>query len=853
MFIVVAVLLGGMVGCSSNESSDGKGNGKEGATAGTCLDGLDNDGDKLVDCADPECANRAICSGAGDSDSGMDSSPENSTDSDAGTDSNLAGCSFEKTCANNTVCCGADEECVERLLCLPICPAEQERCGENKSVCCAAGQVCLDDIVCAANCPENQSVCGSNFEVCCAQGQLCLNGECVLPGNSCADDFDCFDAGSYCEPSVNQCMPIPKGIDCETTLAFNEIDITPEWHWPGVMHNGVFYQDVMTTPAVGDITGDGIPDVVVPVYNGDISNWADTQVILVALNGRPADADPENGEVLWIVDDPKPIDEMVALAQIDDDPAMEIVYHAPNRGLIVLDGDVSPPVVKFERSDVDPARFTPAVADLNQDGAPDLIAGCNALNGSQLDNPDADLFRFGSCQIHSASLSVVSVADLDGDGFLDVTNGEQAHGIDSSGLPKTLWNRGSQSYAGFTAVADLNVDTLPEVIVIRNGLIEVLEGASGAVLIGVGGTWVNGEFLLEGGGVGGAPTVSDFDNDGFPEVSAAGRGFYSVYDPDCLPTPPRVGGTCNTLRTGTDFVLWTTATRDVSSSATGSSVFDFQGDGISEVVYNDECFLHIFDGATGSELLAGGPRPNSSRTRHEYPLVVDVDYDGNSEIVVAANRDQVNRDKCFEFWQAHYNVSSIDALPEWLQAGTGGIWVLGDTKDEWVGTRPVWSDYGYHITNIQSSGAVPAIEKRNWTETGLNNYRTNVQGGRVRNAPNLTVDLNASAQCGNNYIQLQAAVTNIGARGVPAGVLVEFYQTAPGDRKIIYSIVTDQSILPGGVLRLSTEITDIEVKAQYAFEVRVDGESAQMKVNECNEDDNAAEANAGCDMVIIVE
>ena len=70
-----------------------------------------------------------------------------------------------------------------------------------------------------------------------------------------------------------------------------------------------------------------------------------------------------------------------------------------------------------------------------------------------------------------------------------------------------------------------------------------------------------------------------------------------------------------------------TARASRSSSATGSSVFDFEADGAAEVVYNDECFLRAYEGATGRVLFQV---PNSSRTATEYPVIVDVDTDGTN-------------------------------------------------------------------------------------------------------------------------------------------------------------------------------------------------------------------------------
>src|SRR5690606_33492417 len=168
------------------------------------------------------------------------------------------------------------------------------------------------------------------------------------------------------------------------------------------------------------------------------------------------------------------------------------------------------------------------------------------------------------------------------------------------------------------------------------------------------------------------------------------------------------------------YVRWSQGTQDQSSNATGSSVFDFQGDGEAEVVYADECYLRVYSGVDGTVLLE---IPNSNGTIHEYPLVVDVDDDGRSEILVAAN-------------DGHSNCSGI---PGYVY--TRGIRSFGDTFNQWVQTRRVWTQHTYHVTNSSSGGHVPALETDNWQQPGLNNYRQNVQGEGVFNAPDLTVEL----------------------------------------------------------------------------------------------------------------
>jgi hypothetical protein len=108
-------------------------------------------------------------------------------------------------------------------------------------------------------------------------------------------------------------------------------------------------------------------------------------------------------------------------------------------------------------------------------------------------------------------------------------------------------------------------------------------------------------------GKGGPPTVADFDGDGMPEIGIAGGSKYSVFDTDGA-------------------VLWSVTTQDASSAITGSSVYDFEGDGVADVVYGDEINLYVFSGNDGTVKLKYAP--HNSGTAIEYPVIADVDNDG---------------------------------------------------------------------------------------------------------------------------------------------------------------------------------------------------------------------------------
>ena len=117
----------------------------------------------------------------------------------------------------------------------------------------------------------------------------------------------------------------------------------------------------------------------------------------------------------------------------------------------------------------------------------------------------------------------------------------------------------------------------------------------------------------------------------------------------------------------------------------------------------------MYDGPTGTNLIPS--TCNTTGTLWEYPLVADVDNDGQADIVVASNA---------------YGITCPDDGSK-----QSGIRIFGSASGSWVRTRRIWNEHTYHITNISEDGKVPAVEPPNWTQPGLNDYRQNRQPGSV--------------------------------------------------------------------------------------------------------------------------
>jgi hypothetical protein len=289
--------------------------------------------------------------------------------------------------------------------------------------------------------------------------------------------------------------------------------------------------------AVGDLNGDGHPDVVVANLS-DTFNCYDVdpcigRVSVLLGNGdgtlQPAVVYNSGGYNSW----------SVAIGDVNGDEHPDLVVANGCQDTDCNNGSVSvllgngdgtfQPAVSYSWAGY--YAYSVAIADLNGDGKPDLVvgSGCNFYNcgnaavGVSLGNGDGT-FKAPVTYSLGGLYANVAIGDLNGDGRPDVVvaNGGAAVLLllgNGDGTLQAPVSYGSGECSNSVAIADVNGDGKSDLLVANCG------GASTvSVLLGNGdGTFQPATSYPAGGGEE-FPAVADLNGDGHLDVAVVGDG-----------------------------------------------------------------------------------------------------------------------------------------------------------------------------------------------------------------------------------------------------------------------------------------------------------------------------------------
>lgn len=275
----------------------------------------------------------------------------------------------------------------------------------------------------------------------------------------------------------------------------------------------------------------------------------------------------------------------------------------------------------------------PRIADFNNDGRDEVYVGTEVFDANSLTfigfgggeaNTGRHLQHDGANFSYSTVYAPSNKTDLDSEKYL--LCGNQLFTVSPKSAPngvmlyKTL---GETQKDGSALVADLDGDGTNEVVVrdVQKRL-SVFSVKDNTALI------LNSSMPMSS-----LPAVGDIDGDGRDEIiGLKDKTYLSAYKY----SPER-----NIL-----YEFWSIRHTDVSAQ-TGITLFDFNADGINEIVYRDESLLRVINGSgkshiTGNDTIKNGQRIAynlasvglKSPTKSERPVVCQALGGGETQIVI---------------------------------------------------------------------------------------------------------------------------------------------------------------------------------------------------------------------------
>lgn len=359
----------------------------------------------------------------------------------------------------------------------------------------------------------------------------------------------------------------------------------------------------------------------------------------------------------------------------------------------------------------------PSIVDINNDGVPEILS-----NSCVFDNQGNILWKASKDKGGIAGSSMTA-ADVNLDGTTEIVAGRTLYAADGT----VIWHQDQIPADGHNVVANFDDDDFAEIVVATEDYIYLLEH-TGEIIWGP-------VFTGPSSWGGGVPLVADIDGDGQVEIVISNHQNVFALD-------------------GDGSFLWRLPISDAGSGMNSASAFDFNRDGKYEILHNDEAFFRILDGETGSVIYRIS---NGALTGGEYPVIADLDNDGDAEIIVGASNKR---------------------------SGLTGFMVLTSKDNDWPGARGVWNQFDYHITNVNDDGTIPVNEQPWWLAN--NNNHAQVSGGSAGGSsgggsPDLSAGMLRASPGAGGQLSLTVRIGNAGSGAMSSGSTVAFYEGDPAN------------------------------------------------------------------------